>query len=337
MNYLPRRLAFSTAFFGGVVAACLLPAGALYAQNCSRLLAAPISFGDIDGDNWGASIDNINNNNTVGSLTYQCSHASTVGSKSMTVCLGIGLTDFRHLVRPGGETLKYNIYKDSNRGEAWGTIEEGKAMRVSFDLGPTQTMPLTIPLYGRISSGQTRPPSGLYSMSYARAEVILKYASQNLGSSPLPCTSLTHTLSTTLLVTANLLPSCTVEASPIQVGGSRVPSQAINQNGSGEIRVECDAGTSYIVGLIPSNSNLEGKGEMKQADLNNNATIEYQLRQQSASGPVWGNTGTIANPLNSVSGTGDGLKQTIPVFVTVPTVNVPAGIYSDLVTVRVTY
>ncbi|AGU49163.1 spore coat U domain-containing protein [Variovorax paradoxus B4] len=137
-----------------------------------------------------------------------------------------------------------------------------------------------------------------------------------------------------VLITVNK--ACSVvagTASNIDFGA--VDSSATSLSASSNISVTCSKTTPYNVGLLPSNSDTTGAGEMSPASGTDR--VAYQLRSVSATGPVWGSTATATDVGNGVAGTGTGVAQTIPVFATVADANVTPGAYADTVTVQVNY
>lgn len=96
------------------------------------------------------------------------------------------------------------------------------------------------------------------------------------------------------------------------------------------ITVTCTTNAPYNVGL-----NGGGGGAINARRMINGAdTVAYQLYSDAAHTLVWGNTVNT----DTVAGTGNGLAQALTVYGRVPTQTTPpAGIYTDSVTVSVTY
>lgn len=151
----------------------------------------------------------------------------------------------------------------------------------------------------------------------------------------------------TFQVKINILSACSVTAgsgSDIDFGSvaanTAVGSAALAK--SNNISVLCSNTTPYIVGLATSTVNgggTAGNGFMAGTDAGNTGDkVPYTLHQTSATGAVWGNTGTVVGtPGNDLVGTGTGAAQSIPVFAVVTDPNHKPGNYADTVTVQVTY
>jgi spore coat protein U-like protein len=151
----------------------------------------------------------------------------------------------------------------------------------------------------------------------------------------------------TFQVKINILSACSVTAgsgSDIDFGSvaanTAVGSASLAK--SNNISVLCSSTTPYIVGLATTVANGggdAGNGFMAGADTGNTGDkVPYTLHQVSATGAVWGNTGTVVGtPGNDLVGTGTGSAQSIPVFAVVTDPNHKPGNYADTVTVKVTY
>lgn len=91
-------------------------------------------------------------------------------------------------------------------------------------------------------------------------------------------------------------------------------------------------GTPYNVTLNAGQNSGAG-GVADRNMTNGTALLPYQLYRDPGRSEVWGNT----VPTDTVTGTGTGAVQTIPVYGRVPSANVPAGSYLDVVTATVVY
>lgn len=135
--------------------------------------------------------------------------------------------------------------------------------------------------------------------------------------------------------------SCAITSASIATMdfGTQADSGTNLQNSAPSISVLCTKKTPYDIGLLSQNlsSNTSGGGSMKGAISGNTDTIAYQLHQASVTGANWGNVvGT--NTLHS-AGSPDGITaQSYTVYGVVPTyTNVLPDVYTDKVTVTVTY
>lgn len=133
--------------------------------------------------------------------------------------------------------------------------------------------------------------------------------------------------------------ACSVTAGNLDFGSHDSTDTAFGQLTTGSVTVTCSNKTPYIVGLLPSNADTTGKGDMSGQAVGNTTTkVSYQLYSNAAQTTKWGNTGTLLAPGNEVSGTGTGAAATaLPVYATVAAANVTPDTYLDTVTVNVTY
>ena len=137
---------------------------------------------------------------------------------------------------------------------------------------------------------------------------------------------------TTMAVTTTNVNSCAVAAMPLafgslnQINGSATDSQTT-------ITVTCTPGVAYNVGLDGGSHTAAGTRQM-QAALNT-ATIPYLVFSDAARTTSWGNTvGT-----DTVARTAVVTPTLLTVYGRIPA-NAPpvaGGLYSDLVTVTVTF
>lgn len=137
--------------------------------------------------------------------------------------------------------------------------------------------------------------------------------------------TLPNTIPVTLVV-ANIC--MVVDAPDVDFGTAALPS-AFNQV-SGNLQVRCTLQAGYTVGLSSASSGSDWR-EMAGAGPNNAAyTLQYRIYRQD---------GTAWTPDNALTGTGSGLAQNLPYTagINAGQNSVPAGRYSDTVTVTVSY
>jgi spore coat protein U-like protein len=124
--------------------------------------------------------------------------------------------------------------------------------------------------------------------------------------------------SATFGVSATVLTNCTVTASNLNFGNYSA-SAASPTNMSTSLSVTCTNGLAYTVDLNGGNSH----------------SLNYQLYTTNGYASIFGDGtgGTI-----TVSGSGNGSAQSIPVYGQIATAQyVPAGSYSDTISVTVNY
>jgi len=139
------------------------------------------------------------------------------------------------------------------------------------------------------------------------------------------------TVTTTMGISATVLSSCGVTALPLAFG-TYSPTQATATTATTTVAVTCTNGTPYNVGLNAGTGTGATVTTRKMTSGGN--TLNYSLYSDSGYSTVWGSTiGT-----NTVTGTGSGLAQTINVYGSITALQaVPAGSYTDTITVSLTY
>jgi spore coat protein U-like protein len=141
----------------------------------------------------------------------------------------------------------------------------------------------------------------------------------------------TTTVTASIAVSATVLSSCGVTALPLAFG-TYSPTQSTNTTAQTTVVVTCTNGTPYNVGLNAGGGTGATVATRKMTSGAN--TLSYSLYSDTGYSVVWGNTiGT-----NTVTGTGSGLSQTINVYGSATALqSVPAGSYTDTITVSLTY
>jgi spore coat protein U-like protein len=140
-----------------------------------------------------------------------------------------------------------------------------------------------------------------------------------------------QTAQTTFRVSASVQAVCEITATDLSFG--TYTSQAGTPLlGTTLLRATCTPGSTYNVGLNEGTS--PGATVNQRKMVAGSQALNYQLYSDSARSTIWGNTpGT-----DTVTGVGTGLVQDHTVFGSVPAAQViPAGQYSDTITVRVYY
>lgn len=140
------------------------------------------------------------------------------------------------------------------------------------------------------------------------------------------------TTTTTFPVTATVLKACAVNANPLAFG-TYDPTAAAALDATTTLSVLCTVGTSFTVGLNAGTSTGATVTARKMTSGAN--TLAYALFQEAARTNNWGNTpGTDTPP----AVTAPVLPSTLTVYGRIaPGQNVPAGAYTDTVTVTVNY
>ena len=141
------------------------------------------------------------------------------------------------------------------------------------------------------------------------------------------------TTSSNLSVSASVNASCTVSTTALDFGGVDTLS-ASPVDGTGGVSVTCTNGTDWTAAAdAGSGSGASFATRLMSAGGN---TLSYTLYTNAGRTTVWGDgsgsTATIGN-------TGSGSAQNVTVYGRIPAgqTSVPAGAYSDTVSVTITY
>ncbi|WP_419234608.1 spore coat U domain-containing protein [Rickettsia endosymbiont of Nabis limbatus] len=139
------------------------------------------------------------------------------------------------------------------------------------------------------------------------------------------------TATTNFAVTATVLPSCTVTATPLNF--DPYTSQS-NSDKTSTISVICTTGTSYHVKLDQGQHGTSTTARKMQGTVTS-STLNYFIYSDSARTINWGNN---ANNNDSPQGTGTGLAQTYTVYGRIPSgqTTAPADAYTDQIGVSIT-
>ncbi|MBC7985517.1 MAG: spore coat U domain-containing protein [Sphingomonadaceae bacterium] len=140
------------------------------------------------------------------------------------------------------------------------------------------------------------------------------------------------TATTTFTVNATVLKACVVSALPLAFGNYD-PTSGSGVNGSTTLSVLCTNGTSFTTGL---NAGTASGATVSTRRMSNGAnTLSYGLYQDAARTTNWGNTAGTDTPAAQTAGVG---ATSLTVYGAIPaSQNVPIGVYSDTITVTVTY
>ena len=137
------------------------------------------------------------------------------------------------------------------------------------------------------------------------------------------------TVTTTFQVTANVQPTCLISATTAAFG----PYTGVVSDTTSIVTVTCSNTTTYDIGL---NAGLGTGATVTTRAMTgpSSALLNYGLFQDAAQSVNWGNTtGT-----DTVTGTGNGLAQTVTIFGQVSAGQfVAPGAYLDTITATITF
>lgn len=144
----------------------------------------------------------------------------------------------------------------------------------------------------------------------------------------IPVAAQAATATTTFAVTATVLSTCLISATPLAFGNYT----GAQTDATSTLSVTCTNTTAYNVGLDAGQAT--GATVTTRAMQNGTNTLGYALYSDTARSVNWGNT----VPTDTVAGTGSGIAQTLTVYGRIPAGSLPApGAYADTITATVTY
>lgn len=147
-----------------------------------------------------------------------------------------------------------------------------------------------------------------------------------------PATGLAATATDTMTVSATVQSACIVSASALSFG-SYNPTAATNTDATTTLSITCTSGTSYTVGLSAGNGSGATVSSRKMTNGSN--TLDYSLFQDASRSTNWGNTPGTDTPASATAGAS---AASLTVYGRIVAGrNVPAGTYTDSVTVTVNY
>jgi spore coat protein U-like protein len=310
----------------------------LLMRLCVLLLAAPAISAVAPGEARAGAVCSVVNSglafgtsaNATGTVNWSCTGYDTTPN-TFNLCLRLGTpsspgTASQPQLLSGANTMAFNLFSNAAGTTLWAASTPlVQSVTIGPGIGTTVTGSFTF--YGRIPAGQTSPAGNYQAFFYNTLLGIANNGSNNCQASFQGNSGHDFTLAIAA-IKANV---CTVDALTNASLGS-IAAGSTPSPGSTTIRVACPTGTAYNIGLQPSNSNTSGAGVMRGGGSNPD-TVPYQLRRNSGTGPVWGNTATVTSTGNGVGGTGTGGNQDYTVFASVPGTNVRPDTYSDTVLV----
>ena len=281
-------------------------------------------------------------------IHYQCTNTDTYTAK-VRLCFNIdgGRKSPNKYIprtmvhsRNNAQTLQLSLLKTDDTN--WGT-DNTKDSPSSFatnvfHIGLNSTVSGTIPIKARLISGQSNAiPTNLgsYIADFTGGSTSLSWKAERYARGPNPsdCGNILTSNRFSFYVQAHVAPVCEfISADDIDFGTHTAGSTNLKQ--SGNLTVRCTNGTPYTVGLIPSNGNQEGRGEMKSTNPANTDKVPYRLKKGNSSDP-WGNQSSGTGSAQRF--TGDSSNQTHTISAEVQNTDYTPGEYQDKVTVDIRY
>jgi spore coat protein U-like protein len=296
-----------------------------------------IAFGNVDP--LGGSMD------VSGNIHWTCTHSGPLGILTGVfgkMCLSIGTGSGGSMsprkMLDGTHVMQFQLYLDAGRSQIWGGTDNPPyapyALSFNFPILAGAQTSDNVPVYARVPSGQSSLYVGAYSNAFSGIHTRLDYqykeALLGLGSYPTSCTSggSGGTGTFPFTATASVQPACTVGASDHDFGtvGGFLDS---SHDGTSAISLRCTNGAAWKVSL---DNGQHASGATRRMS-GPGGLVTYELYRDNGRTQRWGN----AAPDWS-TGTGSGATQNLTVYGRVPAQSArPAGVYSDVVTVSVTY
>jgi len=240
----------------------------------------------------------------------------------------------RLMTGPSGNTLSYQIYQDSSRTQAWGSLDNpslGTVPAVSLNGGLTGSDTVTRTLYARLFAGQSTMLPGGYSSNFTGTQVVLTYAPYllvGLGS----CVGYVGTQNAypTFNVTAAPGAVCNLTTNDLNFPSTGVISSAVS--GQTSMTVACTRNTPYSISLDNGQTGTAPTARKMKSAAGD--TITYGLYRDAGRSQVWGSAASS----QGVTGTGSGANLAISVYGQVPAQTTPRpGAYSDRIVATIAY
>lgn len=298
------------------------------AQSCSFSISAE-NFGNI----------NLTANTVFDTTATFSANCTGTSNKIVRVCPNIAegtggstIGNPRILLN-GANQLNFNLFQDSARTTVWGSnlwaySATYKPPTINITLNSSGVGSATQTIYGRVLAGQQTKPAGTYTSSFSGANTSIAYAYSTVGT----CATIGGTNSTTapFTATATNVTTCSVSATDVNFGSAGVLQAALT--GTGTLSATCTASAPYIIALNGGNDAATDPTLRKMSKGAEKVT--YGLYRDTAGTLPWGSTSGV----NTASGTGSGLAQSLTVYGRVPAQTTPSpGAYADTVVVTLTY
>jgi spore coat protein U-like protein len=268
---------------------------------------------------------------------------SCTGLKNRTVLVCMSLGDGQYgsnsqgsprLMSNGTSNMQFSFYTSSAATTVWGsyvwpwaTAFPGSSINVA--LGATGAGSFTTTVYGLILAGQQTLSVGAYSSLFSSTHTLFTYGYSGNAT----CAGQTFNLMArpTFTVSATYAATCAISATNMTFPSAGALSAAVDATST--VSVTCSYGTPYAVSLGLGN----GAGvtsPIARKMTGTGGTIAYGLYRDSARSLPWGD----AAGSSTLSGTGAGATQFLPVYGRVPAQTTPPpGLYSDTIVVTVSY
>ena len=313
----------------GLALAAFLFASPARATTCVAN-ASNISFGTL-------AVSAVTGAVAQGSIYEGCSSGwQTDGNLATCNAIGAGTNSVSQTNRTmtnGGYAIAYQLYSDSGYSTPY-AYPGSDIFNIPYSTrngGYTTTT-----TYAKILSTPANLPPGTYTDAYtSTAQTFVDFDTWRTPDPPVTCgTNPNYTgLAAPFTVSVTVAASCSITASAMNFGS--VGALASGVSASTNLSVTCTYTTPYSIAL--GTGGAPGATTTTRAMTGPGGSISYGLYRDAAHTLNWGNNATGSSP-DTVSGTGAGAAQSLPVYGLVPAQRTPAlGTYNDVVVVTVSY
>ncbi len=328
-----------------LAAAALCAPAAWAATTCSASSPTALAFGTV-------STTGSTDTSVTFDVTCNTFGLAVLANAKVRMCLNItdgasggGNVAPRRMLNGFSDPLQFQLYTDAARSQVWGATGLSGApnpAQLDFDysvpvLGGSQTLSIT--LYGRVPAQTFTAGSYANAFTGAYTSIDFRYAETLLGTATYPpsCTSGgdggdSFGNAFPFTATADVPAECRAYAVSDLAFGTIPGLISANVDQDTTFSMTCTGRTAWNVGL---DDGLNASGSVRRMRLGAGSDhVAYELYTTGARTVRWGNTiGT-----DTVTGTGTGSAQSLVVHGRIPAPqSVPAGSYSDTVTVTITY
>lgn len=277
-------------------------------------------------------------------------NAVLFGNTQVRMCLNIGEgsaggghVNPRRLLNGTGDALQFQLYIDAARTQIWGSLDNPAIpnpghldfdYQVPFLSSGSQTRQVTI--YGRVPT-QTLV-AGDYASNFSGIQTSLRYRyNEGLFGATFPASCVSGGVqgppgTFPFTVSARVPMSCHAYETT-DLGFGSIPGLInADRDATSTLSLTCTGRTAWNVGL---DNGLHASGSTRRMRLPATGNhVVYELYREPSRSSRWGTTiGT-----DTVPGVGNGSEQYLTVYGRVPAGQaVPAGNYSDTITVTITY
>lgn len=339
---LARRFALPAAF----ALASLLPMPpAQAATDCSASSPTTLAFGTV-------STTGTTDAAVTFDVTCNTFGLSLLANAKVRMCLNItdgasggGNLTPRRMLNGFADPLQFQLYTDAAHTQVWGALGASGApnpAQLDFDysvpvLGGSQTLSIT--LYGQVPAQTFTAGSYANAFSGTYTSIDFRYAEALLGTATFPPSCISggdggnsFGNAFPFTATADVPAECRAYAASDLAFGTIPGLITTDVDQDAAFSMTCTGRTAWNVGL-DNGLNASGSARRMRRGAGSDH-VTYELYTTAARTVRWGDT----IGADTITGTGTGTTQSLTVHGRIPAPqSVPAGSYSDTITVTITY